>query len=107
MTIFQLVLSIFICNEVINVKSIGYYHVFSRISSIENASKHCNSDGRYLASAHNQQQIDKLQQLCQVFPFDYYGFLLQNMTKKIFYLSIVRNMEHRTQNMLDRIAHRP
>ena len=75
MTLSQLLVSLFICNEVINVKGAGYYLVQDQdgILNMANASEGCNSHGRYLASAHNQQQIDKLQQLCQVFSFDYYG----------------------------------
>ena len=84
----QLVLSVLICNEIINVESSGYYNVRTKGSfDIAKASKDCNSDGRYLASAHNQQEINKLQQLCQVFSINC-CFTILNVTKNISDLSL-------------------
>ena len=93
MTLPQLVVSLLIFKEVINVHGTGYYNVgyvakpdgiFT--SNIAKGSARCNSHGRYLASAHNEQQVDKLQQLCQVFSFDYYSLSFKTQHQMLSHL---------------------
>ena len=96
MSILQLVLSVLIYNKIINVESTGYYNVIGYSSNIAAASEDCNVAGRYLTSAHNQQQINQLQQLCQVFYSDCW-FIVPNITKKMLFDLSVNSLSYGLQ----------